>query len=281
MNYINNAKQNRKKQKNKNVFIIIISIIFIFLTVYIMSKVNIPFISNISSGIISFVDGVKSSVVGMFKEGFSYFGNTKALNEKIDSLENQIEKNEYTILEMEKLKIENEDLKEDLKINEEYAHFKLTYANLVYKNLDNIEETFVINKGSKNGIKEKQTVISSKGLVGYISRVDEYTSEVKTILSPNVSVSANISSINQQALIKGDYILKSESKMKLTSIPIDYEISLGDVIYTSGIGGMYKKGIKIGNITKIVNKKNDIDRYAEVVTSTDFKSIYNVAVISE
>ena len=69
--------------------------------------------------------------------------------------------------------------------------------------------------------------------------------------------------------------------MKLTSIPIDYEISLGDVIYTSGIGGMYKKGIKIGNITKIVNKKNDIDRYAEVVTSTDFKSIYNVAVISE
>lgn len=281
MNYTNSTLSKRKKEKQKNIFMLIVGIICIFFATYILSKTELPFISNISSVIVKTVDNINNTVTGVIKEGFSYFGNTKLLNKKIEELEKEINKKDYELLDMKKLEAENIDLKDYLEIKEAYNHFKMIYVNVVYRNFDNIYDSFTISSGSKDGIKEKATVISSKGLVGYISKVNDYTSEVTTILSPNISVSASISSINQLAIVKGDFLLKSENKMKLTNIPIDYEISVGDYIYTSGIGGIYKKGIKIGNITKIINKKNDIDRYAQIETSTDFSSLSTLAVISE
>ena len=69
--------------------------------------------------------------------------------------------------------------------------------------------------------------------------------------------------------------------MKLTNIPINSELSVGEKIYTTGIGTMYEKGLIIGEIKEIINKKNDIDRYAIVEPYTDFSSLDFVAVIVE
>ncbi len=227
------------------------------------------------------VNVVASTVKGVITDGKNYFSDIQKINEENSALKQELDEAKLKIVEMQKIEVENESLREALKMEEKYNHFSKIYANVILRDYSNWNETFVINKGAKDGVKEKSTVISANGLVGYVSKVTGATSEVTTILDPNTSVSVEISTVNALALAKGDFDLKESCKMKLTNLPITTELSVGEKIYTSGIGTMYEKGLVIGEIVEVVNSKNNIDRYAVIKPYTDFESLDFVAVITE
>lgn len=276
MSYFNISNKRKKKKKT---FVIIIWILVIIGLLVFFSKVNIPGISNLSGKIAAGIGDVFSGVTGFFDDGFSYFGSVKKLKKENEKLEKEVEKLEYDLLEIESIKADNNDLRDKLEIKERYNHFKLVYADIIIKNYDNFDETFVINKGKNDGIKLKQAVITKDGLLGHISSVTDDTSVVTTILDPNVSVGVEIASVNKNALVKGDFSLKNEGRLKLTYIPIDTEVTVSEIVYTSGIGEVYPKGIPVGTIEKVVNKKNEIDRYAIIAPLVDINNISSVGVI--
>ena len=269
----------KKKKKKSKIFIGIVISLGIIISIYLLSIINIPFFSKLSSNIIYGVDSFFSSVGGAIKNGTSYFGSNKKLNKRVDELEKELQQANISLNELKVLEVENSDLKRLLKINEKYSHFEKIYANIITRSYDTWLETFVINKGSKDGIKLKQSVIAESGLVGYISKVEKDTSEVTTILDSTSAVSVEISNINALALVKGDNSLKDSNEVKLVNIPIATELTKGATVYSSGIGELYKKGIPVGTISEIVNKKNDIDRFATVKIFVDISSIDMVAVI--
>ena len=277
MNYMARKK---RRQGNKTIIGIIIAI-SIIVSIYLLSLIKIPFVSSLSSKVVYGIDATLGAITGFISQGTSYFGNTKKLNEKVTTLERELEQAKIDMQEISVLEKENEELKELLNIKERYNHFKKIYANVITRSYDNWNETFVINKGLEDGIKEKQTVIAAKGLVGYIYHVEQNTSTVATILDGTSAVSVEISNINKLALVKGDYSLKSKGQLKLINIPIDTELAEGETIYSSGIGELYKKGIPVGVISEVVSKKNDIDRYAIVDALVDIESIDTVAIITD
>lgn len=276
MNYM----ARKKRRKDNKIVIGIIIAVGITISIYLLSIINVPFISSLSDKIIYGIDATFSSIGGVITNGTSYFGNTKKLNDKISALEQELEKTKISMQELKVLEVENKDLKQLLGIKEKYNHFNKVYAKVITRSYDNWNETFVINKGKADGIKEKQTVISEVGLVGYISRVQENTSEVTTILDTTSAVSVEISNINKLALVKGEYSLKNKGELKLVNIPIDTELAVGETVYSSGIGELYKKGIPVGSIKEIISKKNDIDRYAIVDAFADIESLSMVGVIT-
>ena len=73
--------------------------------------------------------------------------------------------------------------------------------------------------------------------------------------------------------------LGDNSHLKLTLIPTDSDLVAGDTVETSGIGGIYPKGILIGTIKDITNTKNITDRYATIETAVDFSKLDIVLVI--
>ena len=79
------------------------------------------------------------------------------------------------------------------------------------------------------------------------------------------------------AYIKGTL---EETGLKASLIPTDASILEGDLLETSGIGGIYTKGIYIGNVKKIVNTKNITDRYAYIEPAVDFSKLETVLVIT-
>ena len=238
MNYIARKK---RRQKNNKIYIGIVIAIGLIISIYLLSILKIPLFSKVSSTILYSVDAAFSSVTGVIKDGTGFFGNVKKLNNKIEELEGELEKSKIELQEMEVLKVENNDLKELLKIDEQFNHFDKVYANIITRSYDNWSETFVINKGKSDGIQEKQTVISKDGLVGYISHVEEKTAVVTTILDTSSAVSVEISNINALALVKGDSVLKDKGEIKLVNIPIDTELAVDESVYSSGIGELYKK----------------------------------------
>lgn len=278
MSYMGRKSSRKKKSSIGQVILAIIAVIVI---VYLLANINLPILSNISGAIVNAIDVMASAVKGVISEGTGYFGNVSQLNQENANLKEELEKTKMQLIEMGVLEAENADLKEMLEIDEKYNHFEKVYANVILRDYNNWNETFVINKGTNDGIAEKQTVISSEGLVGYISSVSKTSSTVTTIIDPSTSVSVEISTINKLALLKGDFTLKSSQKIKLTNIPMNYELSVGEKVYTAGIGTMYEKGILIGEIANVVNSKNDVDRYAEVVPYTDFSSLDIVAIITK
>ncbi len=276
MNYINMSnKRNTKKRKiNIIIWVIVIIALFVF-----FSKVKIPGVSTFAGKITGTIGDGVSSAFGVFEDGFSYFGSVKKVKKENKKLEKKIEELEYKLLEIEVVEADNNSLREKLDIKDRYNHFKLVYADIIVKNYDNFNETFVINKGEDDGIKLKQTVITKDGLLGHVTSISKSTAIVTTILDPNISVGVEIASVNKNALVKGDFTLKNEGKLKLTYIPIDTEVSVSEIVYTSGIGEVYPKGIPVGTIEKVINKKNEIDRYAVIKPLVDINNVKSVGII--
>lgn len=279
MNYRYGFENKRKNNKKRIIFVII----FIILVIMFASL----FFRNSSNKVVSSITNVISYPIIGIKNAFSWVGsnlknvftNKDDVIEKNNKLEEENRDLKLKLLESEKIIEENESLKNMLDIKNSYKHFNLKLGNVIYREHDNWTKTFKIDIGSKEGIKLNQAVVHKEGLVGYISNVTDDSSVVTTILDPSSSVSVNISTINEPALLQGDLDLKAKNKLRLDFIELDAEISIGDMLYTSGLGSIYTSSIPVAKIVEVKSKKNDINRYAVAEPCVDIKAIKEVAVI--
>lgn len=209
--------------------------------------------------------------------------------DKINSIDNLKKENEELRKENEELKnkmidyevllAENKILKEKSQIEGSYPDYNVVVANIIYASMNNWEETYVIDKGSRDGIKPNMTVITGEGLVGYVESTTDTTAKLVSILDAGNSVSARSTRTRDAVVCKGNIMLKDEDKLKLVSIPIGVEFVEGDKIETSGMGGVYPKGIAIGEIEEFIVKKNPAENEAVLKTYVDFSKLETVAVI--
>ena len=121
------------------------------------------------------------------------------------------------------------------------------------------------------------TVIADKGLVGHVISVTDNTANVEVIVDSASSVSSMISTSEESIICKGS--VENDRFLNATYISTSAELLVGDSVVTSGIGGIYPKGITIGTIKQIINTQNITDRYAIVETAVDFSKLYTVLVI--
>lgn len=279
MNYSYNFNEKQKSKKKKIIFLIVFILILIFIVSYAFKSSENKFINTVSNIVILPVKYISNGVNHISDNINNYFVNGKKISSENESLKEKLKEAELKLLENQKILLENKSLKESLKINNSYSHFELKHAKVILRNHDNWTQTFNINLGSNDGIKVDQAVVHENGLVGIITKVNETTSTVVTILDPIISVSVSISTANEPAILKGDVELKSKNELKLTYIPIGAEVSVGDILYTSGLGSSYPIGIPVGEVTQVINKKNDIDRYAIVKTNVNIRTISEVGII--
>ena len=269
--------------KNKRTGIVGIIITIIVLIVLVL-------LTNIKTGSISGVENAFSKIVMPIQNGLTYLKNRIAGNnaffEDINNIkaENKAlrEKNselEEALRELEIIKAENATLREYNNMSQKYAEYTTVPAYIINKDISNLSDTMVINVGSNDGIKENMPVITTEGLVGYIISTTDKTSKIQPLIDPATSVSASLSTSRDGVIVKGT--LGSDKSLKLMYIPTDADLVLEDTIETSGIGGIYPKGILIGKISQIIESKNITDRYAIVETAVDFSKLETVLVITQ
>ena len=267
------------KSKKAEIAGIVITIIILILIVV---------LSNVDSGT-SFIENAASKLVMPIQNGLTYLKNTisgnntfftdinnlKQENEELSKKNSELEQ---SLRELESIKSENETLKEYLGLTEKYGEYNTVPAYIINKDISNYSKTIVINVGKDDGIQENMTVIADQGLVGHVISVTSDTAKVRTIIDTSSSVSCLLSTTDESIVCKGT--LEEESALKAMYIPNDDGIIQGDSVETSGLGGIYPKGIHVGSIKKVVNTKNAIDRYAIVETAVDFDKLDTVLVIT-
>ena len=221
----------------------------------------------------------------------------------VEFLKLQSSDNEMLQNDIEELKNENKKLKDEIqRLNDKMADYSLVLQeNNAFKTLEetkqmyqdydvviadvigitqnNWDSLYIINKGKQSNIEPNMTVITSDGLVGYISEVGENTSKVISILDASSSFSALNSLSREQVIIKGDLLLKDNNELKVTNIPLKTIFSSGEAFETSGIGGIYPKGIKVGYVKEFIEKKNPTENKAIIQSYVDFYRLERVAII--
>lgn len=281
MNYRYNFNDEKNDNKKRIIFVVLFFIFMIMFVAFFFrnsSNIVINKVSTIISKPISFIYDICTGTSLKIAKALEDPESVLAENER---LKKENEELKLKDLESKRILDENVSLKNMLGISKQYQHFNIKLGNIIFREHDNWTKTFTINLGSKDGIKLNQAVVHKDGLVGYISAVNTDTSVVTTILDPTSSVSVIVSNINEPAILKGDLEQKSDNKLKLTYIPLDTDISVSDILYTSGLGSMYPSSIPVGKIVEVVNKKNDVSRYAIVEPNVDIRQILEVGVIVE
>lgn len=240
---------------------------------------NVTVFEAIVSNLITFPQKVIVNIKNWAIDDKNNINDIEKLKEENEKLKEENSQLETKLIDYEILLSENKIMKQKSQIENSYPDYEVVVANIIYDSMNNWEEVYVIDKGSKDGVEPNMTVITQDGLVGYIESTTTSTSKIVSILDAGNSVSSRSTRTRDALICKGNISLKDEDKLKVTSIPIGVELVEGDKIETSGMGGIYPKGIAIGEIEEFTTKKNPAENEAVLKTYVDFSKLETVAVI--
>ena len=256
--------------KSKKIGIIGIVITIIFLLILVA-------ITNDKLENVNYIELVTSKIKNRIEGNEAFFQTVESLKIENDELKDKKKKLEQKISELEIIKAENNTLKEYVKIVDKFPEYEIIPATIISRDLTNINNVITINIGTTNGVEKNMVVITVDGLVGHIISATEDSSKVQMIIDTADTVSAIISNNRDAVICRG--IQEEKNSLKAIYIPTEANISIGDKLETSGMGGIYPKGISIGEIKEVIQTKNITDRYAIVTTNVDFEKIEYVGVL--
>ena len=179
----------------------------------------------------------------------------------------------YTIQKNINVHLEQEiqELKKMLDLNQTLTEYTKENALVLSRNRSYWFQNITIDKGKKAGIKKDMIVITSEGLIGKITKVSSLSSEVSLITTNDLNQKVSVS-------IAGEH---GESFALLSGYNQEKGLLKDNVITTSGLGGMYPKGIYIGKVKEIEEDKYNLSKTIYIETKQDFNKIHYVTVLKE
>ena len=219
-----------------------------------------------------------SNTVGGWFEGIVSFGNLAQENE---DLKKQVAELNQQMVDYEKLKDENEELKAIAGIKEMYPDYDVLPAQVVSRDASDRASSFIIDRGELHGVSLNDPVITANGLVGIVTQVGPISSRVKTILSPEIDVSAFDVKTAQLGIVSGDYTTAQSGIAKMEILAENTDIEEGSMIVTAGASGLYPKGLPIGTVVSISSQENGITQVAVIDPFEDPAHVTTVQVVTD
>ena len=154
--------------------------------------------------------------------------------------------------------------------------FPIVTARVVGHNPGRFLTTMVINRGTEHGVHENMPVFSMNGLVGKVSKATLNHSRVQLLVDPNLKLSV----MDRKTRVVG--FLESMDGVRLTAmVPTHAGIRAGDTLITSGLGGIFPKGIPVGTVKDIRKSDLDVMRQMDVEPFQDFTTLEEVFVMEK
>lgn len=276
----------RGKYNNLQFRYIIIGIVVIIVILLVIFSKTLK--NNKTNKIVGFfrdsIIAVENVVSYPFKYIFNSIDNVNKLNSTLDEneiLSSNIDKIDYLISENLELKRQLEALKEELAITNTLADYEYIYATVISRNVGYWYNNITINKGSNDGITNDMIVVNSRGLIGRVYSTSSNNSLVRLITTSDTNNKISVSISHG-----GNYVYGLINKYNYNKNLLEVEgisntelVSVGDYVFTSGLGGVYPSGILVGIVDSIATDSYDLAKIINVKTAADFTDINYVAVL--
>lgn len=258
-------------------FYILISITFIISK---SPKININ-IKSVALALISPVQILINNFSKAYKNFWNSIEETRILKQELIQTREELEKLKGISVEIEEIRKENAHLRSVLE-NLKELKFNAVYAEIIARDPSNYYSTFVVNKGKNAGIKINMPVIAYQGkdkaLVGKVIEVSKYYSKILPITGVGSFVGAMFMESRYIGVIKG--MGKTADYLLLEYISRDAPVNYGDLIVTSGQGGLFPKGINIGKVVGFTKTKyGPFYKEIRVKPLIDFSKLEDVYIL--
>ena len=223
------------------------------------------------------IDGI-GSWIGEISQTFQ---DKQELINKNQELQDAVD----TLTEQNNILIQNQSelsrLQELYKLDEEYSSYPKVAARIISKDTGNWYDTFMINRGSNDGIRVDNNVISGKGLVGIVTEVGSNWATVRAIIDDSSYVSVMTVGTDDNCVVTGDLELIDEGKLRFSQLyDKDDKVTVGERIVTSNISDKYVEGLFVGYVSELELDTNNLTKTGTIVTPVDFKHLKDVFVIT-
>lgn len=214
------------------------------------------------------------------KDYFDSMEELKAENEALKKLNDELTI-ENSTLKLEHYELEN--LRELYELDNKYPSYEKTAARVIARDAGNWFYTFIIDKGSEDGIEVNMNVIAGRGLVGIVTSVGKHTATVTTIINDTSNVSGMMLSTSDSCIVRGNLQLMAKEQVISFDTLNDRNntISVGEPVVTSNISDKYLQGILIGYVTSITVDANNLTKSGTITPVVDFEHLEEVLIILE
>lgn len=228
-------------------------------------------LAPLQGGVMSLWRGVASA--------FQYVGNARQIKQENERLQERVRELTWENNRLREYVYENKRLLKLLDFKEKNAsRFTLLGARVIARVPNNQYGILTVDRGSADGVRKDQVVVSDAGLVGRIIAVGPHTSDVLLILDRDGAAGAMVQESRTPGVVEGG---KDESGLlRMVDLPYDARLKKGDVVVTSGLGGIFPRGIPIGEIVRFENQGSALDKYALVRPYVDFNRLEEVLIIT-
>ena len=141
----------------------------------------------------------------------------------------------------------------------------------------NLQRYVTLDVGQEEGIARNMPVVTDRGLVGRVSEVGKGWSKVLLIIDGSSLISALAQSTRASGLVQG----RADGSLTMRDIPQADTVSVGDTVFTSGLGGNFPRQILIGQISEVQREDYDLYQMAAVQPTVDFDHLEVVLVITD
>ncbi len=267
--------------KNKlAVVIIILSVSFLSLIGYSVNRSKMSFVENGVGVTINSVQGLFYSGFYKIRDSFKFvtnFSDVKAENEELKKNNNELQ---GKVLEYNSLRDKNAKLRSMLDFAEERDEYNYIGASIIGISGNNFLDGFIINKGENKGIKNRMIAMTGEGLVGQVTSVGSNWAIVQSLSNENIAVAGLVESTrDNDGIVKGYKDENNKLLAEIHRLSLNSKIKEEDVIVTSGLGGIYPPGIRIGKVLSVYEDKGEVMKGAIIEPYVDFTKLEEVFIV--
>ena len=245
----------------------------ILISAQVNSRSGIPVLGAVVFGAFAEVQRATSSVVSPVRNGWTGYIGLRRVKAENDALRQQLADAQLEIQRQRALADRGRGLEQLLELRDRLA-FTTTAAEIIAASAAPDFRTLTIGKGTLQGVHTDMAVIAPSGIVGRVVAASALASKVQLLLDRNAAAGALIERSRSQGVVIG----VGEPLLRMEYVSEVADVVVGDAVVTSGIDGIYPKGLTIGRV-ETVEKSGGAYRRITVRAAVDFSSIEDVLVV--
>ena len=275
-------KKNRYHMQTKHLIAVMTILCIGLIALSLSSRFSFaPVRSALGYVIVPFQNGI--NVVGDWlteqKNGFQSMKELAQENEDLKAQVDELEAKNSTLVQDQE---EVDRLRTLYNLDQDYSEYDKVAAQVIGKDAGNWYNTFIINRGSEDGIAVDMNVIAGAGLAGIVTEVGPHWATVRSIIDDTSNVSATVTSISQNCIVTGDLEMMDEGKIRFIQLTDrEDQVQEGDKVVTSSVSSKFLRGILIGYISDVETDSNSLTKQGTIIPAVDFDNIQEVLVITQ
>ena len=211
--------------------------------------------------------------IGRFIETFARRGDLEGENER---LRQEMASLTQEIARLRELEFENQRLRLLLRYQEENPGYELLSVAVIGRDPSNLMQRITVDKGTEDGVLEGMVVVANGGLAGKVIKSYPTSARVLLVTDPSSAVNAMIQGSRALGVVRG----KPSNSLTMEFVSQNEQVTEGDLVVTSDLGGGFPKGVVIGQVVEIKGDDLDLFRELRLEPAVQFERLENVIVIT-